>query len=345
MKFGWTAVLIALGLIAVPAAAKEPHPLFASDAPLHLTITGAIASLSRGEPTANKSVPATVRVDGAAPETLAATLSPRGITRREKDVCSFVPIRIEFTGKPPAGSLFKGQKKLKLVVHCRPAEAFQQYLLLEFAAYRMYQQLTPVSFGVRLATIDYVDDRGKPMTTRLGFLVEDADDVAKRNSLAKFKGERIGSAALAPAAAARFTAFEYLIGNLDWAMTAGPAGTDCCHNSKLLGSEGAAAGLTPVPYDFDFAGLVDAPYATSPAAIPLPNVRVRRYRGYCRHNAEAPAAFAELVAKRAALVGVLDTIPHLEARARDKASGYLAGGFETVSTPAGVIKLLSGCVG
>ncbi len=345
MKLGWTAALVALGLIAVPATAKEPHPLFASDAPLHLTITGAIASLSRASPGASVSVPATVRVDGAAPETLASTLSPRGITRREKDVCTFVPIRIEFTDKPPAGSLFKGQKKLKLVVHCRAAESFQQYLLLEYAAYRMYQQLTPVSFGVRLATIDYVDDKGKPMTTRLGFLVEDADDVAKRNDLAKFKGERIGSAALAAPAGARFAAFEYLIGNLDWAMTAGPAGTDCCHNSKLLGSEGAATGFTPVPYDFDFAGLVDAPYATSPAAIPLPNVRIRRYRGYCRFNTEASAAFAELVARRAALTGVLDTIPQLEPRTRAKASGYLAAGFDTVATPAGVAKLLSGCVG
>ena len=54
----------------------------------------------------------------------------RGITRRDSEICPFPPLRVVFTEKPPAMSLFKGQKSLKLVTHCRPAESFQQYLLL-----------------------------------------------------------------------------------------------------------------------------------------------------------------------------------------------------------------------
>ena len=39
-----------------------------------------------------------------------------------------------------------------------------------------------------------------------------------------------------------------------------------------------------MPYDFDYSGLVDAPYAVPPDSIHLANVRVRRYRGFCLHN-------------------------------------------------------------
>ena len=341
----WRAALAALAVLGGSAAAAPPKPLFASDTVLRLTIKGAIPSLSQEAVTSDRTVPATLTVQGDHPETLAITLAARGITRRAKDVCSFVPLRVEFPDKPGPDSLFKGQHKLKLVTHCKPAASYQQYYLLEYAAYRMYQQLTPVSFDARLALIDYVDANGKPIATRTGFFLEDADDVAKRNGLKRLETQsRVPVASLDAAAAARFVMFNTLIGNLDWAMTAGPAGTNCCHNSRLLAPEGATAGYIPVPYDFDFSGLVDAPYATPPAGIPLPNVRARRYRGYCRHNAEATAAAAELVAKRGALIAALDATPQLDADKRSKAEAYLNGFLDQIAAPGGTDKLFKTCL-
>jgi hypothetical protein len=344
------AVAAALAVtIAGPAAADSPpplKPLFATHDVIHLTIQGPIASLAQGPANAEKAVPGSLTVQGAAPETLAVALSPRGITRRRKEVCTFPPVRVEFTEKPAATSLFKGQKRLKLVTHCRSPASFQQYTLLEYAAYLMYNQLTPASFNVRLASIDYVDQAGRPITSRLGFFIEDADDMAHRNDLHRLKTtNRVPIAQINPRAAARFVVFQDLISNLDWAMTAGPAGTECCHNSRLVGAEGATTDLVPVPYDFDYSGMVDAPYAVSPAEIPLPNVRVRRYRGYCRHNTEAQAAIADLVARRASLLAVLNDVPQLEEKTRLKATNYLASFYDQVATPANVAKLLQGCVG
>ena len=90
-----------------------------------------------------------------------------------------------------------------------------------------------------------------------------------------------------PRAAARFAMFNYMIGNLDWSVRAGPQGDSCCHNGRLVGGGPL---LTPVPYDFDFSGLVDAPYATPPEGFKINSVRQRLYRGYCAHDAEARAA-------------------------------------------------------
>jgi hypothetical protein len=327
-------------------AADGPRPLFASDDVLTLTLTGPIDTISRT--VGAKPVPGVLKVDGATPESLPVNLSVRGITRRRKDTCSFPPLRVEFTEKPAPTSLFKGQKHLKLVTHCQSPADYQQYLLLEYAAYRLYRALTPESFNVRLAKIDYARTDGHALTTRLGFFIEDIDDVAKRNGQRRLKGvHRISASQLDAAAAARFAVFEYLISNLDWAMTAGPVGEDCCHNSRLIGPEGAtgaSTGLIPVPYDFDETGLVNVPYAEPPDGILVANVKVRRYRGFCAHNEEAKAFLTQISTRRDSLLAVLDQTPELTDGTRRDAASYLGEFFEAAASPSKVADLMKVCL-
>jgi len=325
---------------------KAVAPLFASSDVIHLTIKAPFSDITRGAIPEEKPQPGTLSVVGAKPETLAVTLAPRGITRRKKEVCPFPPLAVVFPDKPGKDSLFHGQKKLKLVTHCKPSEGFQQYVLLEYAAYKLYNAMTAQSFNARLAQIDYIDASGKPMTTRYGFFIEDGDDMAARNAMVEEKmPDRIPAATLNPGAAVRYALFQDMISNLDWAMTAGAPGLGCCHNARLIGAKGATADIIPVPYDFDYSGLVDAPYAVPPAALQMANVRVRRYRGFCRHNAEVPAKAAALLGQRDQLTGVLDSVPGLDAGTRKKASAYLAGFFDQLGSPADIeAKLLKTCV-
>ena len=90
------------------------------------------------------------------------TLTSRGITRQTTDICDFPPLRVDFTAPAPTGSLFEHQKNLKLVTHCRRDAAFQQKLLLEYSAYRLFNLMTPQSFRARLANIDYLDAAAGP---------------------------------------------------------------------------------------------------------------------------------------------------------------------------------------
>ena len=334
----------AFAAICSPAfAAKGAKPLFAADSVISLTLSGPLGSLSR-KPDA-KPVPGTLKVEGAAPETLPVQLVTRGVTRRTKEVCSFPPLRVEFAQKPADGSLFKGQKSLKLVTHCQDGDRYQQQLLLEYAAYRLYSALTPESFEVRLAKINYLGDSGRPIATRLGFFIEDVDDMAARNGQTRLKGvARINAAQIDPQAAARFAVFQYMISNLDWAMTlASPGDPDCCHNSRLLSAK-AGGSLITVPYDFDYSGLVDAPYAVPPENSGLRNVRTRRYRGFCRYNDEAKAFAAALVPRRAALMAIIDQTPELSDRYRGRADDYLGEFFDEIANPANMDKVLSSCL-
>ena len=99
-------------------------------------------------------------------QSLPINLQLRGITRRTSEICDFAPLRVDFTAAPPATSVFAGQRRLKLVTHCRNSASFQQYVLLEYAAYRLYNLLTPRSFRVRLANITYQGDDGRPIAQR-----------------------------------------------------------------------------------------------------------------------------------------------------------------------------------
>lgn len=331
-----------LAMFALPAHAEPTKPLFASDQPIRITIQAPINSLMRDR--AYSGAVAGTLTDPSGMK-LPASFELRGITRRTEEVCDFAPLRVMFTASPPAGSLFAGQKRLKLVTHCKNSAGFQQILLLEYAAYRMYNLLTPLSMRVRLATIDYVDANGRPIVSRSGFFLEDPDDIAKRNNLKELRaGERVPIAWLSPADAARYALFQDLIANHDWSMRAGPAGDECCHNARLIGT-GAPGQAIPVPYDFDFSGMVNAPYATPPDQLGLGSVRERRYRGYCIHGAQAMAAAQQLRANRAAMLGVLAATPGLEPKTAQRATAFLERFFADIASDEGIAKKFRTCVG
>ena len=316
---------VALALVAAgPVAAKTGKPLFETSDVLRITFKGPVASAS------DKPLAGTLTV-GA--ETLPISFTERSITRRLSDICQFTPLRVTFTQPPAQTSQFAGQKRLKLVTHCRSGEDFQQFILLEYAAYKMFNRLTPASFRARLAMIDYVGANGRPIISRYGFFIEDTDDMAKRNGMKEPKtADRVPVASLSPTHAARVAMFQQMLGNHDWSLRAGPAGAGCCHNGKLVGPVPGSSQLVPVPYDFDFSGMVGTPYATPPDQLPISNVRVRYYRGYCSHNLQALQAATEMRAKRGELLGVLAATPGLDERAKTRASAYIERFFADIAT-------------
>lgn len=336
--------MLVIGAATVPASAQSvpTTPLFASDDVLALSIRTDLSAITRTD----DPIAATLEVGGQAPESHAIELSPRGVSRRRRDICTFPPLRVAFPSRQQSG-LFQGQRRLKLVTHCRRSTSHDQFVLLEYAAYRLYNAITPFSYGVRLAQIDYYDeDAGSPAFSRVGFFIEDVDDVAERNGLVEVETGNFPPAWLDQEATARVAVFQYMVGNLDWAVQAGPAGDDCCHNTRPIGAtETSRSNLTPLPYDFDQTGLVSAPYAVPPAQLPVRNVRQRLFRGFCSHNAETRAAAAQFLAARDRLEAAITSIPEMSDRTRRRALSYLNGFFEDIATPEDVEdNLVSACL-
>jgi len=331
----WTAAL-AIGFASPALAQKPPTPLFASDVPIKVTIKGPFASLVANR--AEIARPATMVVDGV---TYPITLAPRGITRLAKETCDFPPLRVRLTQPAPPGSLFDHQRSLKLVTHCRRSPDFQQKVLLEYSAYRLYNLMTPQSFRARLANIDYLDEAGRPYVSRVGFFLEDFGDVAKRNGMREaHMGSLVAVQQIDPTSGARFAIFENMISNYDWSMRAAPKGEECCHNGRMMNAGGPGSALTVVPYDFDYSGLVDAPYSGVPEGIPVSDLRQRTYRGYCMHMTQARLIASQLSPRRAEFTGVFATIPGLDARNQSRAASFIQGFFNDIDSG----RLFKACV-
>jgi len=329
-----------LFLVSAPALAAEPKPLFAASDPIHIVIQAELGTLVHNR---GKDVVQGTLTDPQG-NALPVALSARGITRRSSDICDFPPLRVQFTAPPPPTSLFAGQKKLKLVTHCKNNPSFQQYVLLEYSAYKMYNLLTPHSFDVRLANVDYRDQAGRPMVSRVGYFLEDLSDVAKRNGTVQTRApDLIPISDLSPTDAARYALFQHMIANHDWSMRAGPAGKDCCHNAELIGPLAPAATI-PIPYDFDFSGFVDAPYATPPDALHISSVRQRVYRGYCADNPQVVEVARQMRDARPQMMAAVTSTPGLDPQRAAKALSYLDDFFADIASDDAVnAKLLRRC--
>ena len=335
--------LAAVVLSAMPAAAQTP--LFSDASELNVTIEAPFTTLLR---TARRSTDphAGVLVLNAqgAPQRYTLLVSARGMSRRIGGLCAFPPLLIDFENNELRDTLFRGQNKLKLTTHCRPSASYEQLYVAEYLAYRLYNEITPLSFRARPLRVTYHDTEGRREDeSHFGFFIEDEDDLARRSSREELEVETrtITVSQLDGAAAARTALFEFMIGNLDWDMLQSAPGRDCCHNIRLLAaSETARSAIVPAPYDFDHSGFVNAPYALPPEGLDVRNVRQRLYRGYCAHNDQLPAAIALFQSRRDAINAVIAGETQLPAARRQTARSYIDGFFDIINDPQAVQRQL-----
>ena len=144
-------------------------------------------------------------------------------------------------------------------------------MLREFLAYRFYQVLTPISYDVRLLQITYTDTETGDSMTRLGFVIEDDEAVAERNNLRVVEIERVAPQEIDRYQQNLVHVFSYMIGNTEYSLVNPEPGKVCCHNMDVLSATGTPPYL-PLPFDFDFAGLVDSSYAQPNPRYPIRSV-------------------------------------------------------------------------
>lgn len=338
-RLTFTALLLSsfLALFGTTASAqvKQAKPLFSSEDVIKVKLVAPFYTISRKAKNNTDPYAATLTLEGTNPETHSISLAARGNSRRRPDVCKFPPLRMKFSEKPANGSLFFKQKSLKLVTHCQKSRSKQKHALLEYSAYKLFNIVTRESLRVRMAEIDYVEEKsGNIVATRYGFFIEDTDDAAARNGLKEIDRPRISKAQLSTDEAARYALFQYMIGNLDWSMHRGPAGKDCCHNTKLLGlTKNSSSQFKLIPYDFDYSGLVDAPYAVPPEGIKISSVKVRKYRGLCIHNQAVSQQAAFFLQNQPRFESAISNVPGLSTKDQSKAILYLSSFFKTLGDP------------
>lgn len=266
-------------------ASSDMPAIFASNEILKLTLTADLKRLINDSGDEPGEHPATLSRTEIEQDSFSQEIQVRvrGNFRRQKTNCNFPPLRLNFKKGAVQETIYEGLDKVKLVTHCQDWDkTYNQRVLLEYLAYKFYNQLTPLSFNVRLVMMTYVDENNdRKKISKYGFLIEDEDAMAKRNG-----GEILEKAVVHQDSTnydhmTLLSVFQYFLGNTDWSVPA-------LHNIRLVYTQKGAGEeqMMPVPYDFDWSGLVDAPYAKPSRNLSINNVRDRLFRGYCRTEEE-----------------------------------------------------------
>lgn len=342
-----TRVLLALLLFVPLLLRAEPYrglaPLFAEHSVVEVTIDAPLTALMDVRPDKaylDGSFTFT-DIDGSERK-VGLKLRTRGNYRRDKEHCDFAPIRLNLIKSELEGTLFEGQDKLKLVTHCQNNDPLYEGILLrEYTAYRLLHELTPKSFAVRLLKINYLDTESRKTRTKFGFVIEDNDAVAKRNDMKIANVGLITNKYLDAQQASLIHVFQYMIGNTEYSVLRPEPDKDCCHNADLMAPKGESL-YTPVAYDFDFSGLVNAPYAEPNPRYKLPNVRVRLFRGSCKYDQQLETTLRYFKEKRSSLLAVIDDIEDLSRLSRSSVLRYIDEFYERIETRDDVDEWLIG---
>ncbi|MES1215737.1 MAG: hypothetical protein ABUT20_09475 [Bacteroidota bacterium] len=249
--------------------------LFDADDILNITLKGNLHDLLNDRSGEPKNFPITLsyKNEDSAEVSIAVNVKTRGHFRRAKGNCAYPPLLIQFSKTNSSSpSYFNGQAKLKLVMPCRGDE----YVVHEWLVYKLYNLVTTESLRARLVRVKVDDEKNnKQYPLFFGMLLEDEKQMAKRNNEV-IVDRKLSPEQTLPETFLTMAVFQYLIGNTDWSV-------QYQQNIKLIAGDSLAVPGV-VPYDFDHAGIVNAPYALPAEELQMSSVRERRYRGFCIHD-------------------------------------------------------------
>lgn len=322
----WIGILLVALFLVPHFSYAQNTPLFDDESVLEITLSGDLTSLFKdreGEPQ-NFDIQLMYVDSEQKPVTISLKSKTRGKFRRIPGFCEYPPILLNFAKRSVTNTIFQNQDKLKLVMPCRG----DKYILNEYYAYKIYNLISDNSFKVKLLKVNLQDSNSK--TKQKGpffaFLIEEEDLMAERNKMVPVKQELIRPEDLNPPEFLNMAIFQYMIANTDWSV-------QYRQNIKLV-KDPVTGRLVGVPYDFDHAGIVGAPYAKPAEQLNMVSVKERRYRGYCIEDMEIFKEVFELYqSKKEDIYSIYTSSPHLDEKYVKYTLKYLDDFYKTLSQP------------
>lgn len=257
-------------------------------------------------------------------------LKARGMFRRNH--CSLAPFWLNIKKSDLGSGELEDIDRIKIVTHCKGSLAYEEYVLKEYLCYKIYNIISPVSFRVRLVRMTYVDTGRKNKTTEgWAFMIEPQEMLAQRLDAVEIKRDDLSTSLLRPWEMDVLAVFQFMIGNVDYSIFGS-------QNIKFLGLPGyGSAGYSPVPYDFDYTGLVDAYYAIPSEFTGINSVRDRHYLGPCREEGSYEAAIEHVQRLREEILQMVHDFEYLDQKDKDRVIDYLEEYFELSEHPRSLI--------
>lgn len=251
-------------------------------------------------------------------------IKARGNAR--KKACFYPPLKVNFAKKEVFWKQLKEYDKIKLVVECRNSKWASQVLLAEYYAYKLYNLITDYSFRVQLLEISYTDTSEKLAPDKgYAFFIENGDLLAARNKAVKVSLKNIEDRATDHKNLADLYIFQYLIGNTDWSIK-GDHNIEFIKNNDPFNTK-----ILTIPYDFDYAGIVEANYALPNDKYGLESVRDRMYLGTCLDEVYLRQTIDRFKALKTEIYSMYES-SLLDKKTRQKTLAYLDQFYQVIES-------------
>lgn len=271
-------------------------------------------------------VPAKVVIVTGRNDTIALDAKVRTRGHMRLDICSFPPLKLKFEKSELSGHHLSPLNEMDIVNHCEESDMHDQLLLKEYLAYKLWELVSPYYFKVQLIRLHYLKPDGtQAHETAYAFLMENVEELVERLAGRRNKTTVISSSAVEKESMLRVALFEYMIGNTDWYITNR-------HNLEFVGIPGFKV-LVPIPYDFDYSGLVSAPYAAHHASIDLPSVTIRYYQGRCATEDEVHKILKTFLDQKEKILMAPHHIQGLDEKSINYSVSYLKGFYDIIENP------------
>lgn len=245
--------------------------------------------------------------------------------------CENPPIKIKFPKKRLKARNLKKWNEFKVVYPCQSKSQYQTYVLKEYLVYKLYNVLTDYSLRTQLVDLVLSDSAGVLENKYFkGFLIEHREEFIKRTDAVMSDMKCMRPNHLDTYSYTLFQVFQFLIGNTDWLLPT-------CKNSEIVSLESGL--MVPIPYDFDFSGMVSAEYATPDPAFGLYSVRERYFLGHQKSLEELEPVFELFKEKREDLIKVIENFEYLSKRERKAMIGYLKSFYKILDKPKKIKKI------
>lgn len=260
-------------------------------------------------------------------------IQPRGEFR--KLTCDIASLMINF--RTPSSPKLSPLKRLKFVGGCSSSMRDEELLLKEYLVYKTYNFITNMSFRVRLLHVTYNDSKLKTKSYKqYAFLIEDTDDMAKRNNCIEIQNRKFGDQATNRYQMTLVNIFQYMIGNTDWSILN-------YHNIKLMAPKNDTFALPYlVPYDFDYCGFVNPPYAVPDEQFGNKTVTERVYRGYPRSSNELSEAITIFNQKKESILLYVNQFPFLNIKTKRLIVSFLDDFYDTINSKNAIRSIFKG---
>ncbi|MBX2871805.1 MAG: hypothetical protein KTR30_06895 [Saprospiraceae bacterium] len=245
--------------------------------------------------------------------------------------CENPPIKIKYSNKSLKKRNFKKLNEYKLVYPCKSNEEYQAYVLKEYLIYKMYNELTDNSLRVQLVDFNLKDSLSSRIDRQFtGFLIEDREELIHRVNAVMSDMKCMRPNHLNQHHYTIFQVFQFLIGNTDWILPT-------CKNSEIISLHNGE--MIPIPYDFDFSGMVDASYATTNIAFGFNSVKQRYFLGHLKPMEDLIPVLELYKEKRQTLTKIIEEFELLNLKDRKRMIRYLDSFYKILDKPKKVKRL------